>query len=280
MKFGNEKFQFDERKEILDGAARKARNVTEHYEIRSHTFADLYSQDVVDADREEVERLERIFHEEATPEDKERKEIADILEALILEQGEMSEWFGPQACTIKTSRYDDVKNGVDSVVEFSEEGKRVSHAALAIDATYSKDFDKKFKRIKRRIKEGDLTRIKYFTSEYSPFRGELSQVPMTVVGADVETIEELSHLWLENKKKELGTHWIQFQVLEELVGQCTLFAEYARSVGKDNIAASYEHIQHIAEEVYHTKQEEIQDPEIRDSNLKEGLRALERVLFH
>ena len=54
----------------------------------------------------------------------------------------VNNWLGPEATAIKSSRYDDIKNGVDNIVEFhKEEDFSSSHLALAIDETFSHDVE-------------------------------------------------------------------------------------------------------------------------------------------
>lgn len=47
---------------------------------------------------------------------------AQLLEALLTEQIELSDWFGDNVMTIIPSEYDDLFNGIDLAVEFEKDG--------------------------------------------------------------------------------------------------------------------------------------------------------------
>jgi hypothetical protein len=156
--------------------------------IRIEEFADLYGETAVKEDTRYVKNLETRF--EKGPSAK----FGELFEAIIDSQIEDADLMGPHASVIIPSRFDDVANGVDSIVEFEEEGA-TSHLALAVDVTKSSEgLKKKFERIRSSIEEGELSRVKYFKSEN--FRGELRNVPRVVIGADHPTVENISNLLL------------------------------------------------------------------------------------
>lgn len=245
-----------EKELLLDRAYKKAQEILQEDIVDPEEFVDLYGRENVEKDLDYVKEMEERFRKESTLEIERTKRMATVLEAIIYEQAELSEWLGPNACTIKPSRYDDIKNGVDSVVEFQKEEGEASHLALAIDVTFSPNIEKKLERIKREIRNGQLTRIKYFVSEYMGFRGELTRVPRVVIGADVTRIRELSDLWLNKRKRELADHPVQFQILEEMRMQLEFFKEYAREVGREEIALVYHRSLEMIKGIIASKQEE------------------------
>ena len=109
-----------------------------------------------------VENMERKFEQNASEDQKYYKMLADVFETMIYDQMD-NEWLGPDAVAIKTARYDDIKNGVDQVVEFQEGKGSASHLALAIDATTSDDLGKKVERIKE--KTYFFVSVKYLNGE-------------------------------------------------------------------------------------------------------------------
>lgn len=267
-----------EQKSNLEEAHKKALSLNERYEIKPESFTDLYGEQVVNNDLVELKRLEGVFKSQETPESREMKMWAEVMEAIILEQGEQGEWFGDKASTIKTSRYDDIKNGVDAIVEFEEGINRASHAGLAIDATYSDEVGKKVKSIKNKIDSGKLGVVKYFESEQMPLRGELSEIPITIVTANAKTVRELAELWANNDKKSLANHWVQFQILEELIEECKIFSTYANKVGQLLVAQRYDHIKEIAEQILIDKQDKVKDTGQRDNNFRQTLSDIEWML--
>jgi hypothetical protein len=257
-----------------DDSYRKARETLASEAIDIETFVDLYGEDNVARDQTYVERMEREFKRTKTSEQAEFGELAAVFEAIILEQTELNEWLGPDTDTIKTSRYDDIKNGVDSIAEIRETESAASYLALAIDVTFNADTRRKLDRIQKEIETGELARVKYFASEHMNIRGELSRMPRVVIGADKETVKELSRLWLERDNKELAKHWIQFQIIEEVLMQLKIFRRYARKIGKEDVVEVYDKAITLVEEIFEEKKMSQFDNGIRDkvfASIKTGL---------
>lgn len=169
------------------------------------------------------------------------RKMAKIFEAIVFDQIERSNWLGESAMTIQASDYDDIHNGVDTIVEFEEEDTSHSHLALAIDVTTSQDsLNKKLDRIKREIESGSLTQIKYFYSESIGFRGEKTKVPRVVIGAEKKTISDLVSKWMDQKNKELAEHIVQVIILEQIRIQLEKFKEYAETIKAESIAKVYD----------------------------------------
>lgn len=280
MSFHRENFPSPENEdELIDRAYERAENLTTRNQISMSDFVDLYSSKNVESDLAYVKLLESKFEEENSPEEKERKRLAQILEAIVFEHGEQSDWFGSEATTIKASSFDDYVNGVDMITEFDEGQNRSSHAAFAVDITFSRSAAKKFEKIREKIDSGELAKVKYFQSKNIPFRGELLRVPITVVNAHPETVKRLAKLWIENDYKALANHWIQFQLLEELVEQCQIFADYADKVGQPQVAQSYRHIGEITKKIVERKNQTVKDTGQRDNNFYKTLNDLKEVLI-
>ena len=214
----------------IEEASRRAQKTLSEYEIKLEIFSGLYGEDGLKHDAKEVERLEGLF--EPSP----SKIHADILEAIMCEHGELSEWFGPRSEVIKTSRFDDYKNKIDMIVETETEDRRFSHLALGIDVTFgSKDLSKKFDAIRKNIENGKLAEIKYFHSDRQHFTGRLRNVPRVVVGVELERVRELGLLWMNRRNKELALHPVQSTILEETALQLHTFAEYAAAIGRNDL---------------------------------------------
>lgn len=110
-----------------------------------------------------------------------------------------------------------------------------------------------------------LVEVKYFHSNRLNFTGRLSRIPRVVIGVDAKTVCELNDLWLEKKNQLLANHPIQFQILEEIIGELSAFANYAAKIGQSGIAVEYEKIKKIAEAIYNQKRTSLKDLEERDS---------------
>ncbi len=216
----------------LDQAHALARERLARQEIRPEEFQDLYNPKMIAEDLAYVGRMEAGFGE---PD--EAKKNATIFEAIVHEQIELNEWLGSNVRTVRPSAYDDIKNGVDSIVEIKQKARDPQHLALAIDVTFSPDIEDKFRRIENSILSGELGYIRYFKS--GRFRGELKHVPMVVVGADMETVRQLSELWLAKKNAQLGRHPIREVFVEEIINQLEVFAEFAHATDKPEAEAVY-----------------------------------------
>lgn len=217
-----------------EAAHSRAQKALTESEIDMDQFTD-YDPAVLASDKKEVARLEGLF--EQTP----SKIFGDILEALICEHGELSDWFGPQAQVIKTTRFDDYINKIDLVVEFERDEQQFSYIALGVDVTFgSRDLHKKFDGIRARIDSGELGEVKYFHSERQHFTGRKKKIPQVVIGVEIERVKELGLLWMNRKNKELGEHQVQTAILEQTALELKTFAAYARRTDKRQAAAIFE----------------------------------------
>ena len=237
----------------LDETYRIAEKFLEQEEIKIENFTDLYVKEDIEKDRQYVEEMEAKSNQKSSSEFRQSKKLATIFEAVLHSQVELNDWFGHHAITIKPSHFDHIKNGVDSIAEFQEPEKSASYFALAIDATSSLDVQDKFDSIKREIKQGELAKIKYFSSDYMN-RRELDKVPRVIICAEPEIVKELGQLWVEKNNKALEKHPIQFIILKEILIECEIFKNYAKKVNQPEIAAIYEKSQKIVQEIYNEKQ--------------------------
>lgn len=210
-------------------------------------------KEMVARDMQYVRDRQARFKIESRPEAEEDKKMATVLEAIVHEQVELNDWLGPNAETISASHFDDIANGVDTIVQFQREGEHDAHLGLAIDVTFSTDIRNKLNRIMEDIEQGRLTEIKYFASpnpeepdEYV-YNGGL-KVPRVVIGIEKQTVEKLADLWMKKNKKELGAHVVQRVIAKEILDQLTCFEQYARSRNNRNhIAENYKHVRDTLE---------------------------------
>jgi hypothetical protein len=231
-------FESAEQDVLLEDAYQKAVALEDPVDMES--FANLYKD--VEVDLAYVADMDRKFREgemRETSVDAMFRKMAKVFEVIVAEQMELSNWLGETAMTEQASKYDDYKNGVDTVVEF-DEPEGASHLALAIDVTSSHELRRKFERIKREIDDGVLTKVKYFVSENLGFRDEKANIPRVVIGADRKTILDLVERWLDKDNKALAEHVVQAIVLEEMITQLEAFLIYAKSKCKDKAVEVYQ----------------------------------------
>ena len=225
-----------------------------------------YGEARVKRDRERSENKKREIRELGTGPTKK----AQLLEALLTEQIELSNWFGENTFTIVPAEFDDLFHGVDLALEI-EDADGIKHLALGVDVTSSsRSIQKKLKIIKDHIANGTLTSMEYFHSEdHNPdFYGTMSNIPQVVIGIDGKTIKELGELWMsaygftklrngskqeplspeseEHQKKihkealqKLADHRVQTLLLEEMKMQLTVFHKFAKEKGQNEVADKF-----------------------------------------
>ncbi|MCL5016005.1 MAG: hypothetical protein M1312_00080 [Patescibacteria group bacterium] len=251
--------------------------------IKERGFADLYGEENVQRDLARVEAAEADFKQTETPQSKLLKQYSTIFEWIVNQRVELSDYFGPNAFTKRASRYDDIVNGVDTILEFRndpEQSKKASYLTLGIDDTFSTNQDvqeKKLRRIQERITRGELARVKYFSSDYLNFRGELKNVPLIILGSELKTVAELRDLMLSGDNSGLDAHPIQNLLLHEARVQIEAFSRYANGVGRGNLAEIYGNSGHIIEEVIAQKPGFDEDALSQDRVFQAMRAALENV---
>lgn len=158
-----------------------------------------YPKDVATKDKKDVANNERKFTTGTMR--------SEILEAVLLELIEASEWLGENCYTIKMSKYDDYFNYVDFVIEWPGEngGKPIR---LAVDVTMSSD-DKlieKLERLKKELLFDKGADIKYFHSETTGEKGALTNIPRIIFGLTKEKLGEICELVAKTIRKEPGSN--------------------------------------------------------------------------
>lgn len=224
--------------------------------VKMEEFSDLY-HDGVELDKARIEEKKKHFIETFSA------KRGKIAEAILSEQIELSNWLGQEASTIVPSEFDDMINGVDVAVEFEKE-EGFKHLALGLDITSSaREIRRKLFEARKHILKGDLTQIKYFISEKSHIRGEISRIPWLLVGIDKKLIRELCELRLaqtpppneaglseetrrhfseerKNARQSLAGHRVRSLILEELEMQLKFFMEFADRNKLEAIAGKFE----------------------------------------
>ncbi len=180
---------------------------------------------------------------------KEAFEMADILEAILYEQIELSEWLGPDVSTSLTSKYDDYQNGMDMIVRF--EGADGKPIFIALDITFANDLQKKIDIRRHSLISGKLAPAKYYHSEATGKNGSLEKVPNLVIKVGRRYLDELSDQWLTNKKK-LSKNPVQIMILMEIVEQLRSYEDYAYYIHKDkapeNLKNALDYFEKLLEE--------------------------------
>jgi len=265
---------------VMKEASRKAHEIfaDPEYVIQESDFEEMYGKEVVAKDIETVDKIELGFKSRSTPEGDKMKAIADVFEAIVLMQSELNEWFGENARTLKTARYDDYINKVDMLAEWftPSDGSRI--LALAVDVTFgTKSIQHKLQAIKEEIDNDKLGSIKYFKDDRGDFMGMRSNVPRTVIGVSESMVEELASLWTQRKNKDLSTHSVQWLFMSEIEFQLAAMHEYASKQGKLNVIPAYEQALGTIRNILANKQEFYSKEAEDDLVAKEIMRHTEEL---
>ena len=259
-----------ERADLIKTALEKANGVLIRDAINVEEFRGRYADDRINAARAyELDCKARFAREEHDPAVRESMQIGRILEGLIHEHGERSNWFGENATTTRVADYDDFKHRVDGVVSV-ERDEGVVHLALAIDVVSRKNVAAKFGQLYDEVAQGKLAQVEYFKCEAfdgepSDFTGELQNIPKFIVGADAATVQELAELWVEGKNSGLAVHPIQFQLLEEILMQCTAFVSLAEGRKQHLAAQKYAQAARVITRILEERKQSVTDTGKRDS---------------
>lgn len=262
----------------VDHLYARATEVIKRDQIDMNDFRDLYGDENIARDLQHVLTIKNNRHRRNSPQEKQSAKLADVVEAIMLEQAESNDWLGPDTEVIKTSEYDDLVNAIDGIVHFSEPGNQSSQLAFGIDITYGHFLDDKIRKIKTKIEAGNLAKIKYFKSERPDFRGEISGVPIFVIAIDKTTVKRLATLWDNREMKRLGTDQIQFQIIDEIINQAVRFQIYAEQLGQVKIAKTYAQVANKLAKIKEDKTKVLHDYQDRDRGFIELERELNRLI--
>lgn len=209
--------------------------------IQEAEFDSVYGKEAVTKDVALADYLEKKFSAENSVQMKNAHKIAEVFEAIVITQSEMSNWLGPNAHTLKTSRFDDFVNKVDMLAEWTSVSEGKSILALAVDVTFSAGaIAKKMAAIKAEIDSGQLGSVRYFKDIDGSFLGTRRNVPRAVIGVSEAMVGELASLWVNGEKKELGVHAVQKLLVNQMSQQLAYMRSYAERTGRDHIVQAYD----------------------------------------
>lgn len=262
--------------------------------IAEFDFTDTYQSDEVKRDLAEVNRMEAVFAEETEKKPKNERDfeknkrlVSEAMEIALAWGGEAYGWFGQNTMTIRTSKFDDIKNGVDLVIEFEieEERSEPERLALSVDVTMSTDIstlDKKMENNFAKIQNQKFARIKYFESPTTGERGPIENIiPVTVaLGGEnaVEFITRFTQTMRKGKelgkaeKEEMQKHPAQIIFLKEILMQLNAYAGTLNQNNTHNVKLIGEinNIQRLLEAVLDEKSD-------IDSSELEGDQSFNRI---
>ncbi len=167
------------------------------------------------------------------------KKLATIAErAIVFGVSELG-WCGEGVTISPTSHFDDVKRGVDEVMQIeSEDGS--GSLGLGIDVTYrgllSESYKIKFFKLLNSIYDGYSSPIKYFKNNKGEMMKEFS-VPKIVLYVDFEKVKDLIRMInnMDNLEimEEFKNSPQKFSNLNQIITVCELLGDFAETCHND-----------------------------------------------
>ena len=234
----------------------KVRQILNDLAFQPEEFADLYTEEGVRRDiayvREMHQRFSATEHHSVSKDltEGDIKRLSERVEFEVIRGINAGHWFEGIGAH-KTSEFDDIKNGVDIVLENLEDNG-YAHLGLGIDVTFSQNVLSKFQRIKDEIDAYDgeqnrLARVKYFSSNNTGIRGELNGLARAVVAIDLPMLQDMTKI---KDTDSLSGHISKHVTILEIKEQLETFIAYAENHNPDavrQIERSYRFISKMAE---------------------------------
>lgn len=204
---------------FLKALTDKAIQANSESSLDMQPFIDVYGLEKVKEDYAEIaDKMSSYLEHKLSPSSK----MGFIFEAAFLQIGDKNGWFGPRSEIIRASKYDDIKNGVDMISTVERDDDSFHHMAIASDLTYSQQGSvEKFNRIVQNIRRGNLAQIRYFHSDLIGFTGQLSNIPRTVIGFDVNNLNLFLKQWV--REPELAQLQYGLTALSQIREQSSAF---------------------------------------------------------
>lgn len=228
-------------KSLLLGKKETAEQIEETDEYYSQ-FAKLVKggEEEIKKDIESFKELKKTFEKnnsqlEASKAQKaeQAKKVATIVERAIVHSVSNLEWYGEDVSIEPTSQFDDIKRGVDDVLQIRKE-EADSFLGLGIDVTYrgllSEQYRHKLFTLLKSIQDGYSTKIKYFKNHQGECMREFS-VPKTILFFDTGDVKDLVNMVKNIDNSEIMDGYknspMKFKVLNQMLIQCEILASFA-----------------------------------------------------
>ncbi len=174
------------------------------------------------------------------------KKIATIIERSVTYGANLG-WYGNSVTIEPTSQFDDVKRGVDEVLEIRKEVES-SFLALGIDVTYrgllSEQYKQKLFGIIRGISKGHKTKIKYFKNHKGEKMKEFA-VPKTILYFNINDVKDfatmIKHIDEPGIVESFKNTPQKFAIMNQMIIQCEKLAAFAEE-SKNDIFKKYNDI--------------------------------------
>lgn len=157
-------------------------------------------------------------------------QLSEMLQAMVVDCTNKY-WF-KDCKSIMTSDYDDLKVGIDAVMQHKKGG----YLGFAFDFTISNQdkiiYNKLENGWQKNIKDGKVPVLKYFEDPKTNQKGSLL-VPKFIIGASKKDVETFADAYLNNNAEVLKNHPFQYLMLLQIEEQLQTVLDYYETHEKD-----------------------------------------------
>ncbi|MEK7463845.1 MAG: hypothetical protein AAB610_01850 [Patescibacteria group bacterium] len=215
-----------------------------------------FNEEKIDRDAAFIARVEEKYTLKAGTFDHTEEKVhaeAKIVETMMPMIIRDFDWLGPDTDIIFTSLYDDVANGIDSVVQFPGEGME-SNLGMEVDfASSEAEMMAKILKIGQSLEKGIVSSVEYFDS---PSSGKIKGVKMPKIAfgatgkemgnlAEVVADAYLSPVRKELAQAELRNHAMKKRFISLAANQLKEFGAIAEKAGHGEISRLHRNVLEI-----------------------------------
>lgn len=167
------------------------------------------------------------------------KKLATITERGLAEGVTKHKWYGENVIISPASEFDDVRHGVDDILEIKNEDEESSFMGLGIDVTFrgleSEQFKQKFFKLLQSIRDGYKTKVKYGRNYKGQPLREFA-IPKMVLYFNIGDVKDMADIIKfaddESKKDVFQNSAQKFNVIRQIINSCkklSMFAEESQN---------------------------------------------------
>lgn len=189
-------------KEISDNLKKEGVPVGDDCRINMEDFLDLYKKEEVEKDRDKIKAYEKEWYEGSSEEiikEEQAEKNGEKLEILVVVL--FSKFLREKFVVVRSSRYDDIFNGVDTVILEKETGKLVCAFDEVADTT-GPDLQNKIKEVTKKNKSGGKLRYGLKIENGEIKKGVVMGAPIFYMALSERRINEsIKNLSLSSEEK-------------------------------------------------------------------------------
>lgn len=229
------------REDILKSSEKIIKNNDNFGSIKEDDFRDIYGDDEVDKDLEEVKNRKDKWEEEENQDEEFSRRYSDVLETVLADLSNGEDWLGSDIKVSKASEFDDQINETDLIFELGG-----SDNVLGVQLTFAEMYGKvedKVESVVEEVEKGSLSEIKYFESKFEEDKKEhLEKIPRVVVAVSFEDVTKLVQFWagyfedgIESFKEALNNSPMQADILLQITEGLEAMTRLSRLEDKNDL---------------------------------------------